>query len=75
MSETTAMTEASGLRTDEARIDQAAEAIRSMTTEMVVQLPVRYSVFRAVRELTIQAPLQSLAVAFLLGVIVASRRT
>jgi hypothetical protein len=75
MNETTTMREAFGLRTDEARIDQAAEAIRSMTTEMVVELPVRYSVVRAVRNQTIRAPLQSLAVAFLLGVIVASRRT
>jgi hypothetical protein len=74
MTETAAMTEASGPTGDEARIDQAAEAIRGMTKDMVEKLPVRYRITDTLRELTIQAPLQSLAIAFLLGVIVARRR-
>ena len=68
------MTELSNPAGDEARIDHAAEAIRGMTNDMVDELPVRPWVADTVRELTIQAPLQSLAIAFLLGVIIARRR-
>jgi hypothetical protein len=68
------MTEADSLTGDEARIDRAADAIRAMTHDMVDELPLRPSVTNTLRNLTIQAPLQSLAIAFLLGVIVARRR-
>ena len=69
-----AMTEASGLTGDETRIHQAAEAIRGVAKEIVEELPAHEWVADTVRKLTIQAPLQSLAIAFLLGVIVARRR-
>jgi hypothetical protein len=72
--ETVAMTEASSLTGDETRIDQAADAIRGMTKDIVDELPVRPWVIDTVRKLTMQAPFQSLAIAFLLGVIVARRR-
>jgi hypothetical protein len=73
--ETTAMTEASEPITgDETRINQAADAIRGMTKDMVDELPVQPWVADTIRKLTIQAPLQSLAIAFLLGVIVARGR-
>jgi hypothetical protein len=68
------MTEASGLTGDPARIDHAADAIRGMTKDMVAELPARPWVIDTIRKLTIQAPLQSLAIAFLLGVMVARRR-
>jgi hypothetical protein len=67
------MTEADGLTNDEARIDQAAEAIRGMTRDMVDELPLRPWVINTLRNFTVQAPLKSLAIAFLLGVIVARR--
>ena len=61
-------------RTDEQlRINQAAEAIRGMTRDIADELPLRRWVTKTVRNLTIQAPLTSLAIAFLLGVIVARR--
>jgi hypothetical protein len=69
-----AMTKASGLTGAEARINQAAEGIRGLTNDMVEELPVRLWVGDTIRKLTIQAPLQSLAIAFLLGVIIARRR-
>jgi len=69
------MTEPSGLTSDKARIDHAAEAIRDMTKEMVQELPARQSpLAKALSKLVVQAPLQSLAIAFLLGVLVARRR-
>ncbi|HLG84930.1 MAG TPA: hypothetical protein VKY22_28320 [Bradyrhizobium sp.] len=68
------MAEASDAARDEARIDQAADAIRGMTNDMVSELPVRQWVIDTIRTLTLQAPLRSLAVAFLLGLIIARRR-
>jgi hypothetical protein len=72
--ETAAMTEASSVTGDEMRIDQAADAIRGMTKDVADELPVRPWVVDTIRKLTVQAPLQSLAIAFLLGAIVARRR-
>jgi hypothetical protein len=67
------MTEASGLTGDEGRIDRAAEAIRGMTKEMAAELPARRArLSEMLREMTIEAPLQSLAIAF--GVLIARRR-
>jgi len=63
------MTEVSGLTADEARIDHAAKAIRGMTREMSEELRLpRSPVAEALSKLTAQAPLRSLAIAFLLGV-------
>ena len=70
-----AMTEASRLTNDEGRIEQAAEAIRGMTKEMVKELPARRAgLAKTLRDMTLEAPLQSLAIAFLLGVLIARRR-
>lgn len=73
--DSSAMTEASGLTGDERRIDHAADAIRGMTKEMVDELPTRRPrLSERLREMTLEAPLQSLAIAFLLGVLIARRR-
>lgn len=73
--DTSAMMEASGLTGDEGRIDRAAEAIRGMTEEMVRELPVRRAhLSDKLRQMTMEAPLHSLAIAFLLGVLIAGRR-
>ncbi len=73
--ESSAMTEASGLNGDEGRIDHAAEAIRGMTKEMVDELPPRRPRFsERLREITMEAPLHSLAIAFLLGILMGRRR-
>ena len=70
-----AMTEASGLTGDEGRIDHAAEAIRGMTKEMRQRAPERRArVSETLRQLTVEAPVHSLAIAFLLGVLIARRR-
>ncbi len=75
MTEVSAMTEASGLPGDETRIEHASEAIRGMTKDMVYELPAQQpSLAEALRKATVTAPLQSLAIAFLLGVLVARRR-
>ncbi len=70
------MTEASGL-TDESRIDQATNAIRDMANETSLA-PGLHSgsqdFFGRLRQTTREAPLHSLVVAFLLGVLVARRR-
>ena len=74
MKEASAMTEASGLIGDETRIDHAAEAVRDMTKDMVAELPSRRPTFAdALRKATVEAPLQSLAIAFLC-VLLARRR-
>ena len=73
--DTSAMTEASGVTGDEGRIEHAAEAIRGMTKDMVDELPARRTpLSETLRQMTVEAPLQSLAVAFLLGVLIARRR-
>jgi len=70
-----AMTETSGLTGDKGRINHAAEAIRGMIKEMVEELPARRApLSEMLREMTVEAPLQSLAIAFLLGVLLARRR-
>jgi hypothetical protein len=75
MEDSSAMTEASGLTGDEGRMSHAAEAIREKTRDIVDQLPARRVRFsEKLREMTVEAPLQSLAIAFLLGVLIARRR-
>jgi hypothetical protein len=88
MTEASAMTtEASGLTGDEAltgdevRIQHASEAIRDMTSEMrhnrvplAPSEPMERRLSERLRQMTREAPLQSLAIAFLLGVLVARRR-
>lgn len=72
--EASAMTEASGL-TDEQRIDHAAESIRALAGGTAgASSAGPHSFSDALRRLTVEAPLQSLAIAFLLGVLVAWRR-
>ena len=78
------ITEASaiGLTDDTARIEHASEAIREMTHRMEenpILLAARSErrgphFSERLRQLTIEAPLQSLAIAFLLGALVARRR-
>ncbi len=74
------VTEASGLTNDTARIEHASEAIRDMTHEIKDNSLPPHSERAAqrfsdrLRQMTIEAPLQSLALAFLLGVLVARRR-
>jgi hypothetical protein len=73
--DSSAMTEASGLTGDEGRIDHAADAIRGRPEQMVDELPARRPrLSDRLREMTLEAPLQSLAVAFLLGILMARRR-
>jgi hypothetical protein len=73
--DTAAMTEASGVAGDGGRIEHAAEAIRGMTKEMVDELPPRRTkLSETLRRMTVEAPFQSLAIAFLLGVLIARRR-
>jgi len=61
---------------EEARVQQAAdEAFRVLTGNEVPLPPRRQSrVAQVIREATREAPLHALAVAFLLGVLVARRR-
>jgi hypothetical protein len=73
MKEVSAMTEASGPTGDKARIDHAAEAIRDMTNDMMEELPANRRLADTLRRMTIEAPLTSLAIAFLLGSLVARR--
>ncbi len=75
MEDSAAMTEASGPAGDRERIDHAADAIRGMTKDIADNQAGRQRrVSELIRQATIEAPLQSLAVAFLLGVLVARRR-
>jgi hypothetical protein len=73
------MTEASNPSTKESRIIAAADDIRDMTNE--VQEGSAHSFVRRsprlaqqLRQLTLEAPLHSLAIAFLLGALIARRR-
>ena len=70
------MTEAGLSPPEEARVQHAAdEAYRVLTGDEVPPLPRRRSrVTEVLREVTREAPLHALAVAFLLGVLVARRR-
>lgn len=70
LNETSAMTEASGLTNDQGDIEQTSEARRRRS-------PSQDDAMRwadRLREVTLKAPLQSLFVAFLLGVWFARRR-
>lgn len=67
--------EGSDSTSDEARIEHAAGSIRDVTKDMVEALPAQGARLTDVlRKATVEAPLQSLAIAFLLGVLVARRR-
>ena len=67
---------------EESRIQHATEAVRDMTENLANELrpaarglePVMRRIRDEVCALTRQAPLQSLAIAFLLGVMIARRR-
>jgi hypothetical protein len=63
---------------DESRIRRASEAIRDMANDMKPTAqglePVVQRLTDHICQMTRQAPLQSLALAFLLGVLVARRR-
>ena len=73
------MTEASSLSIQEARIIAAANEIRHMTDEVCEDskrgLGRRSTrLAEQLRQLTLKAPLHSLAIAFLLGMLVSRRR-
>jgi ElaB/YqjD/DUF883 family membrane-anchored ribosome-binding protein len=55
------------------RIEQATDAIRSMSQDLANEVAPRPTLIDRVNALTREAPIQSLAIAFLLGVIVACR--
>jgi hypothetical protein len=55
------------------RIEQATEAIRTMSQDLAAEVAPRPTWASGVSDLTREAPVQSLAIAFLLGVIVARR--
>jgi hypothetical protein len=78
MRETSAMTEASGLTNDQGGIGQGPEARPSAGLEgssrPLHSQDIAISLADRLREVTLKAPLQSLFVAFLLGVWVARRR-
>ena len=81
MKEASAMTEASGLVNDPAGVQQASGARRGTSAEAgrrprQLESPASDAAMRwadQLREVTVKAPLQSLFVAFLLGVWVARR--
>jgi hypothetical protein len=61
--------------TEEARVQHAAdEAFRVLTGNEDELPPFRTRLSETLRQATLEAPLQSLAVAFLLGVLLARRR-
>jgi len=73
--EAAAMTEASGLTEEQQRINRAADAVRGMTKGMAGGQPTQWRrVADLLRQSATDAPLQSLAIAFLLGVLIARRR-
>ena len=57
----------------EQRVKQATEAVRKMSQELADELRPRPGWSDLIREITRDAPLQSLAVAFLIGVMLARR--
>ena len=57
----------------EHRIEHATDAIRSMAQDLADEVAPRPNWIDQVRALTREAPIQSLAIAFLLGLIVARR--
>ncbi|MCA6112575.1 hypothetical protein [Bradyrhizobium cenepequi] len=72
MKEASAMTEASGLTNEEDGIEQTSGARRRPLQSPSQDVAMRWA--DRLREVTVKAPLQSLFVAFLLGVWVARRR-
>jgi hypothetical protein len=78
MKETSAMTEASGLTNDDGGIEQASLARPSRQADArrrpwhSQDAAMRWA--EQLREMTLKAPLQSLLMAFLLGIWVARRR-
>jgi hypothetical protein len=81
MTDASAMTEASGLTSDQERIEHASEAIRDMTDDMTGNsaplAPRSRSLTEPLadhlRRMTLAAPLHSLVIAFLLGAFVGRR--
>jgi hypothetical protein len=82
IAEASAMTEASGLENDQARIEHASEAIRDMAHGMKENAAALASGSRAASQpladrlarMTRAAPLHALAITFLLGVLLGRRR-
>jgi hypothetical protein len=72
MREASAMTEASGLVDEQDGIDRTLEARRRLLQQPSQDVALRWA--ERLRKVTLKAPLQSLFVAFLLGVWVARRR-
>jgi hypothetical protein len=72
MKEASAMTEASGLVNDPDGIEQTSDARRQTLQSPSQDAAIRWA--ERLRKMTVKAPLQSLAVAFLLGMWVARRR-
>jgi hypothetical protein len=65
--------------TEESRIIAAADEIRGMTNEVREDSarglePLTRKLAERLRQLTVEAPLQSLLIAFLVGVLIARRR-
>lgn len=71
--------EASKLSPEQLRINQASENIRAMANEIMDEAkpaaqglePTLRRLTKIVRDMTVAAPLQSLVIAFLLGILVA----
>lgn len=72
MKEASAMTEASGLTNDEGGIEQTSGARRRPLQSPSQDAAMRWA--DRLREVTVKAPLQSLFVAFLVGIWFARRR-
>ncbi|WP_407116162.1 hypothetical protein [Bradyrhizobium sp. LMG 9283] len=72
MKEAAAMTEASGLIDEQGGIEQSPDARRRPLQSPSQDAAIRWA--DRLREVTVKAPLQSLFVAFLLGIWVARRR-
>lgn len=68
------MADAAELSPKEARIEQAADQAARVLSGEQVRPPRRTSLPHVLRQATRNAPLHSLAIAFLLGVIAARRR-
>ena len=72
MKETSAMTEASGLVNEQDGIEQTSDARRRPLQSPSQDAAIRWA--QRLRKVAVKAPLQSLFVAFLLGMWVARRR-
>ena len=72
MKEASAMTEASGLTNEQAGLEQTSSARRRSLQSPSQDAAIRWA--ERLRKATLKAPLQSLFVAFLLGMWVARRR-